>query len=231
VTNDPTDNQVVAWLDDERLAFSSSNTRSRAINMFVQVVEGAANPQRILESDNDQMPGPVDADGRLLFFERSLTRSFDSFVLDLKTKRVEPLLVSDAVEGNLTFSQDKKWIAYQSDESGRFEVYVQDYPRATTRKQVSKSGGTQPVFSRDGTKLFFRDFFGAVWAVSAAPPNFGTPTRILDPRDYRGKGKTLQARTYDVANDGRFLMVKQPRQDLVLVVNWVERLKKLLPAR
>jgi serine/threonine-protein kinase len=232
VTNDAHDDQTVGWASDDRLLFSSR--RFGPANMFIQAIDGSGvsgEPQRLVVSPNvDQFPGGFDAAGRLLFGERSATGNLGVFQLDLTTRRVESLLNTDAIETSATLSPPPKneWLAFQSDKSGQFEVYVQTYPVAGSVTPVSRGGGTQPVFSRDGTELFYRDFFGAVWAVPV--PAFNSRTRILDARDYYGKGALLQARTYDVAKDGRFLMIKNPRQDLFLVVNWVERLKKLLPA-
>jgi Tol biopolymer transport system component len=229
ITSDETDDQVVMWTDDEHVAFSSSRVDAHP-NMFMHAVDGAGEPRRLLESPNDQMPLVMDSVGRLLFAERSLKRSFDDSLLDLRTRQVEPLLNSDAVEANPTLSPDDRWLAYQSDESRQFEVYVQPYKGSTGRpKQISRGGATQPLFSRDGSELFFRDFFGAVWSVPV--PAFQPATKVLDARDYSGKGASLQSRTYDYdPHRRRFLMIKQARQNLVLVVNWVERLKKLLPA-
>jgi Tol biopolymer transport system component len=227
ITNDAFDDQVVMWMDDDHVAFSSS--RFGHPNMFMQAVDAAGEPRRLLESPHDQMPLAVDTAGRLVFGERSRTRSFDDFLLDLRTQRVKPLLNSDAVEANPTLSSDGDWLAYQSDESGQFEVYVKPYNGPPARPTVvSRGGATQPLFSRDGSELFFRDFFGAVWSVTV--PTFQPARKVLDARDYSGKGASLQSRTYDYdPRGGRFLMIKQLRQDLVLVVNWMERLKQLVP--
>jgi serine/threonine-protein kinase len=218
ITNDPIDDQVVAWAGDDRLVYSSR--RYGPANMFMVSVSGGE-PERLLVSQNNQHPGPLDDKGRLLFSDG---------LLDLRTRAVT-LLPGLRRGANHTLSPDYKRIAYQSNESGQFEVYVQSYPPSSTDRPtpVSRGGGTQPLFSRDGTELFFRDFLGAVWAVPV--PAFGPQERILDPRDYWGNGALLQARTYDEGTDGRLLMIKQPRQDLVFIVNWIERLKKLLPAR
>jgi serine/threonine-protein kinase len=229
ITSDETDDQLVMWMDDDHVAFSSS--RFGHPNMFAQAVDGTGGPRRLFESPNDQMPLVMDAAGRVLFAERSLTRGFDHFLLDLQTRQVKPLLTTDAVEANSTLSPDGRWLAYQSDESGQFEVYVQAYKESTARPTpISRGGATQPLFSRDGSELFFRDFFGNVWSVPV--PAFLRPTKVLDARDFGGKGASLQSRTYDYdPSSRRFLMIKQTRQNLVLVVNWVERLKQLLPAR
>ena len=85
--------------------------------------------------------------------------------------RVEPILDSEANEVGAEVSPDGRWIAYDSDESGQFEIYVRPYPDAYAggRWLISSGGGRQPLWSRDGSELFYRDDGGAMFAVSVTP--------------------------------------------------------------
>jgi serine/threonine-protein kinase len=142
-------------------------------------------------------------------------------------------------ESNAEVSPDSRWLAYQSNESGRDEVYVRPFPDvARGRWQVSTEGGKMPLWARSGNELFYRLLDGAVVAVSVERGTGwrnGRPTQVVPPGYFFG-GEVVRA--YDVSPDGRrFLMIKQNRpegtaaQYLVLVQNWTEELKRLVPPR
>ncbi len=135
-------------------------------------------------------------------------------------------------------SPDGHWVVYDSDESGQFEVYLRPYPDVYrgSRWQVSAAGGRQPVWSRDGRELFYRDFSGALMAVRmTAGPSFapGPPVRLFEGSGFSGAGGQGSGRTFDVSPDGsRFLMIRtgdQSATPLVVVLNWFEELKRLAP--
>ena len=88
--------------------------------------------------------------------------------------------------------------------------------------------GRHTAATRDGKELFYRDPYGAVIAVRTMP-EFGQGVKVLEPRDYSGRGLLLQGRQYEITREGRFLMAKMQAQELVLVANWLERLKEALP--
>jgi serine/threonine-protein kinase len=133
---------------------------------------------------------------------------------------------------------------YDSDETGQFEVYVRPYPDTDSggRWQISSEGGRQPMWSRDGRELYYRDFDGGMWALPVEPGRVFAPgpaVRLFSNPSYSGRGKLMSARTYDLSPDGqRFLMIKaQPgpieagTPALVVVLNWFEELKRAVPAR
>ena len=142
-------------------------------------------------------------------------------------------------------SPDGRWLAYQASDTGQFgqfEIYVQPFPDLNAgRWQVSNSGGTRPLWSRDGRELFFLDGRNALTAVAVPPSasafNPGKPRRVLETGVLRRPGS---GRTYDVAVDGlRFLMIKKSRSGgrgkqipaMVVVLNWLEELKRIAPTR
>jgi serine/threonine-protein kinase len=153
-------------------------------------------------------------------------------------KQVEPLI--DAPEDVLAaqISPNGRYIAYQSNESGRFEVYVKPYPSVTGgRWQVSSDGGTYPAWSRSGNELFFLDGASVMTAVPipAASDGFttGNAKKLFDARAYRSDG----LRAYDVAPDGsRFLMIRENRTvessmiapAIFVVTNWFEDVRTKL---
>jgi serine/threonine-protein kinase len=241
-TVDSSGNPLVAWSGDgQRLAFGSF--RFGTSNLFIQPANGSGEAERLLVSERLQMPLSFAPDGRLLFSEEVPGQGRNIHALSLDSaRRVEPLIVSAANELNAEVSPDGKWIAYDSNESGQFEMYVRPYPKVNeNRWKISVQGGRQPLWSRDGRELFYRDFTGAVMAASVTrSPTFvpGEVKRLLDAAAYVGSGSFGSARTYDISPDGtRFLLIKRldptdkAPPSLVVVLNWDEELKRLVPTR
>jgi eukaryotic-like serine/threonine-protein kinase len=141
----------------------------------------------------------------------------------------EPLMSPSAgrLDG-FAISFDGRWLAYQSDESGRFEVYVRPFPKVNDgRWVVSRNGGTSPVWSTPGDELFYFSADGQLMSVAVrSQPGFSV-----------GEGKTILgaryvvgARTYDVSPDGqRFLMIKDAGAQIVVVENWLAELRAKVP--
>ncbi|MHC4354572.1 MAG: hypothetical protein ACYS0H_17850, partial [Planctomycetota bacterium] len=123
---------------------------------------------------------------------------------------------------------DGKWVAYASDESGRWEVYVEPYPGPGAKTMISTDGGHQPLWSRDGTRLFYRsdDKMMAV-AVKTKPAFDVTDVRELFERRFLSR---INYRSYDVTSDDTFLMIQEPQEPAPLginiVLNWFEELKR-----
>jgi serine/threonine-protein kinase len=241
-TADPTENALPAWSRDGlHLVFSSN--RGSVSNVFWQASDGSGFMERLLESPRLQQPIGFTPDGRLLISEAVPGRGRDVVALTLDgVRRVEPVLEGEATEATAEVSPDGRWIAYNSDESGQFEVYVRPYPRTDGGPwKISAAGGRQPLWSPDGREVYYRDFTGALMAVPVTPsPTFivGTAMKLLDGSRYRGGGSQLSGRTYDVARDGsRFLMIKteNPRgvtpRTVVITQNWAEELKARVPVR
>jgi serine/threonine protein kinase/Tol biopolymer transport system component len=238
-TVDPTGNPLVTWTPDGRsLVFGSD--RLGITNMFKQAADGRGEPEHLLKSEWIQMPLTFAPDGRLLFSADVARRGRDIHALAMDGK-VEALINSPANELNAQVSADGKWIAYDSDESGQFEVYVRPYPDASAgRWQISSGGGRQPLWSHDGRELYFRDYSGAMWAVPVARTREFSPgaaVKLFDNSDYAGGGGAGSAVTYDLSPDGRrFLMIKRPpaetadtTRQLTVVLNWFEELRRLAP--
>lgn len=124
-------------------------------------------------------------------------------------------------------------MAYDSKESGQFEVYVAPYPstQSAAPYQVSIGGGRQPLWSRPGDELYYRDFTGALFAVKTPPTSTFTasePVRLLEGGAYAGAGAELSARMYDIGNDGRLLMVKNSADGALPMLVQVRHLFKHL---
>jgi len=152
-----------------------------------------------------------------------------------------PLIANPSVdESAFVLSPDGRWIAYESDETGRREIYVRPFPNTESGKwQASTTGGMAPLWARSGRELYFVDAARHMTAVTftpGTPPRFGDRHALfpLTPDDY------LDANTYytpfDVAADGRFLMARRVRPEagaapLIVVENWFAELRQKLAQR
>jgi serine/threonine-protein kinase len=180
-----------------------------------------------------------------VFHEVTPTMGFDLLQLALDgTCRVTPLLQTKFDERNGIVSPDGRWLAYESNSSGPFEIHVRPFPNVGGGQwQVSTAGGRQPLWALSGRELFYFASDGALLRVpveaSGATWNAGTPMKLLEGRYYTGVGGSSAGRTYDVSPDGqRFLMIKAPGTDasaeppaLIVVQHWDEELKRLVPTR
>ena len=134
------------------------------------------------------------------------------------------------------FSPDGRWLAYQSDESGALEIYVSEYPGGAHKKRVSTGGGTGPLWSLDGSELFFQSEDGRrLFAVDIAsgPRLEISGQRLLFEGSFKPSHES--ALSFDLSPDGRrFLMRQRPEgemvaREIVLVLDWFSELERLVP--
>jgi serine/threonine-protein kinase len=237
---------IPMWTPDgRRLLFTSD--RGGAQNLFVQAADGTGSPTRLTESANQQGASAITADGtRVVFYEQTPARGRDLRLLTLApTPHAEPLLETPFDERGGVVSPDGRWLAYESNSSGRFEIYVRPFPNvADGQWQVSTAGGVQPLWAHSGRELFYLAPDGVLLAVPDEPRgttwSAGTATKVVDGRYYTGGGGAFTSRHYDVSPDGqRFLMVKEGNSSgqtatspqLIVVQNWSEELKRLVPTK
>jgi hypothetical protein len=225
--------------DGQRLIFSWE--RSLVQNLFWQPYDGSTPMRRLTTSESPQYAGSWSPDGKIVAMVEtpwlaSTAWVADIAMLDVHSGRVTPFLNSPFDEIEPEFSPDGRWLAYASNESGPYEVFVRAFPGPGSKHQVSSEGGTMPLWSRDGKQLFFR-LRDEVWAVDVRPGGDfeATKPRLLFKNPAAADSEAGQ-RTYDVSIDGRFLMVTgeprkpQPLTEMILVENWFEELKRLVPA-
>jgi serine/threonine-protein kinase len=225
--------------DGRRIVFQRGGTSQ---GLFSRAADGTGQEERLATGNGNMLPASFSPDGKHLLVTSYAGPSGTSPDIELLTidgnKIVTPLIHTMFSEQRADLSPDGKWIAYQSNESGQFQVYVQPFPRLSDgRWQVSTSGGIDPVWSRAGGELFYLDGSGALVTVPVhTQPTFaaGTATKLFDAPYFEVSG----TRRYDVSADGqRFLFVKDPNDtsgashSFVLVQNWLDELKRLVPAK
>jgi len=244
VTFDPLLDNYPVWMPDSlRLVFSSDRAGTR--NLFAQSADGTGEVMRLTNNLNRQDATSVLPDGSgVVFSELASATNFDVMLLRLTGNgKATPLVQTPSVERNGEVSPDGRWLAYEANDSGRFEIYVRPFPEVSGgRWQVSTGGGTRPLWARSGQELFYMAPAGGIMRLEVSRQSTWTgttPAEVVAPRYYVGSTNIL-GRTYDVSPDAqRFLMIKPADKaadeattlpaNLVVVRNWQEELKGLLP--
>jgi len=227
-------------VDGQRVAFRATGGGHFWYDLFWQRADGSGSAERILTASADTMfetgdvlyPQSWSPDGHSLVFSvRSATQSWDVWVLDLGGDRTPRALLDMAFNEYFpAISPTGRWLAYSSDESGRYEVYVRAFPDMSSKRLVSRVGGTEPVWAPSGRELFYRAGDKMMAVPVETDPTFtaGTPELLFAGR-YHSPNLGLGGRSYDVHPDGeRFVMVQPPVEGsthLVVVLNWFEELK------
>jgi serine/threonine protein kinase/Tol biopolymer transport system component len=220
------------WSGDGRsIAFASN--RDGTARVFQRATNAGAD--QILTpplGDTPQTTRPQDwsRDGRYVI-EETINRKggFDLWLQPLfGDKKPFPYLATPFNETNARISPDGKWLAYVSDETRRYEVYVQPFPTPGAKAQISTEGGEKPVWSRDGKQLYFISADRKMMAVNVTTGEkfeAGSPRMLFETRI----GNALGNR-FDVSKEGRFLIPTETEQandsPLTLIVNWPALLKK-----
>ena len=198
--------------DGSRLIFSSTRTGGPH-NLFWESASNSGEEELVIESSEVKLVNDWSADGRFVIFRSANPQNgYDLWAASIEDRKPFPVLRTQFSEREAQFSPDAKWIAYQSDESGRgFEVYIQPFPGPGRKWQVSTNGGGQVRWRRDGRELFYIALDGTLMAVSVRAMPDGsletdTPVSLFPARI----GSAVQAfyrQQYEVSRDGqRFLM-------------------------
>ena len=219
------------WSADGRRVIYSKGESGQE-NLFWRSADGSGDEERLTTGRQQHVAGSVSPDGRLLAYaEATATRGFDIQLLPLQP-RGEPRLFIGSPNGERwpMFSPDGKWLAYSSNMSGSFEIYLGSVTDSRRQIPVSKGGGHRPLWSRDGRQLYYRTVDptqgGAMMVVdvdlSQREPRLGRP-RVLFESPYQGDG--------DVHPDGRFLLLKKTPEEaasrtIELVLNWFDDLRE-----
>jgi len=202
------DDHTAAWLPDgQRFVFDSS--RSGNYDLYLGGVESPAQETQLTVEPIGHFVNTSLSDGRLALTSYDVGKDSDLWLMDTRAgAQPEPILQTPFSESEPAFSADGKLIAYVSEEANTKEVYVQRFPLAGPRVIASGNGGEEPSWSRSGTELYYRkgsDLF-AVQVKAEGALEVTSPQRLFSGRFHYNLYPT---NTYDVAPDGRFLMVEE----------------------
>lgn len=218
------------WLSDRGAIAFSSNAGSIA-ELYTIPIDGSGDAKLLFRSEHSKYPSSYSPASKLLAYtEFTPTTQSDIWLLDLSgPPKAEAILTSRFREGASTFSPDGRWLAYESDESGRFEVFIRPVGPRGAKKLVSADGGIKPKWSPDGRHLFYIND-GKLMAVSISPQGdtlaIGATT-VRAQHEYFG-GATAN---YSVAPDGRVLMVRLDPSPvgpnrLIVVQDWLAQVTR-----
>jgi hypothetical protein len=214
--------------DGSRIVFGS--TRKGPVDLYYKAVNGIGDEELLWESSFDKYPMSWSRDGRFILYQEIDPRtSGDLWVLPLADRKPFPFLRTEFIELSPQISPDGRWVAYQSNESGRSEVYVAPFPGPGAKRQVSTSGGLVPKWRGDGKELFYLALNNRLMAteVNGAGATFevGAERALFEAR------MTGPGYFYTVTPDGeRFLVNRAVEQKaatpITLVQNWTADLKR-----
>ncbi len=249
LTFDGDEDEFPAWSPDgKRLAFSRGS--GGGTSLFWVAADGTGAVERLAEGKGQIFPAFFAPDAsRIVVFgaAASAGENDDIAIVSLTAdgaggsakREPRPLMQTTFRERNPSLSPDGRWMAYESNESGRDEIYVRPFPDVEGgRWQVSTGGGGQPVWARNGRELFYRSGNAFMPVAVQAGPSFaaGNPKALFEGQYVAGPG----GRSYDVSPDGQqFLLIKAavaagseevPPARFIIVENWFEELRRLVPA-
>jgi len=221
--------------DGARLTFSRA-VRGEP-NIFWMPADGSGTAERLTSGSGEQFPADWTPGGnRLIFVQRGVRTDLDIWTLARSGDewRASPVVQSPFSDREPAISPDGRWLAYASDESGVFQIYVQPFPGPGPKRQITIDGGIEPLWARDGRTLFYIEatsdrqhrMMEVSWGTGANP---GKPNPLFDASAYL---TSTPVRGYDVAADGRFLMLRvegrapvQPVTHINVVLNWFADLR------
>ncbi|MCU1259437.1 MAG: serine/threonine protein kinase [Bryobacterales bacterium] len=222
-TFDPTDDRWPIWSPDgARVAFSSR--RKGPLNLYHKPATASGNEELLLQSADNKAPNSWSPDKRFILYWSSQNNG-DLMVLPLTGERKPfPFVSTPFSEIQGAFSPDGKWVAYQSNESGRYEIYVRPFPGPGGQWQVSTGGGISPRWRADGKELYYLAPDAKLMAVAVAAKGAtfapGTPEALFPTHITPGIFK----QQYDVGRDGRFLINTEletaSTEPIHLLLNW-----------
>jgi serine/threonine-protein kinase len=223
-------NRAPVWTPDgKRVTFLRSGQGEEKSSIFWKSGDGSGEAELLHSSEHTPAPYSWSPNGKYLaFMERGIS------VLSLEGSREPELFVdTESFAWAPAFSPNGRWIAYTSEKEGKFQIYVRPYPDNDWVRKISGDFGEEPIWSPKGDKLFYRN--GDKWMVVSisTEPEFTADTpKVL----FEGPFNNVPDLSYDVAPDGRFLVLQPEHDDsevreLHVVTNWFKELKHLVPSQ
>lgn len=221
-------NVYPVWSPDSRVVLFASDSPP---NLFRKAATGATGEERLTRSPNSQFPSDWSRDGRFVIYEEDTAsgnqRSLWILSLGPGDATPRPYRRTAFNECMGKFSPDMRWVAFQSDESGRNEIYIDNFPESRGEVRISTNGGVLPEWSADGRELFYVSPNSMLMSVGLKPGTMG-------PSAPRPLFQLLVIDTdvspYDAARDGqRFLVLESSEHatpSLTVIANWPALLEK-----
>ena len=159
LTFDASIDSMPVWSPDSNRMVFASNRESK-FDLYLKDANGAEEEKIVAQDGPDRFPNDWSPDGKSVIYERGL----DLWILSLPDLKMTQFLKASSTLKNARFSPDGRWVAYGSNESGRWEIYVTSFPDAHGKWQISNGGGDQPKWRSDGKELFYMTPDERSWA-------------------------------------------------------------------
>lgn len=229
------------WSPDGKALVVSAAVQgdSQFVNLYRFSLASLETPERLTEEPNfGQFPASWSGAAHAILFTEGVHTGTQSDVLALPldgARRPRVLVATKGPDRSPVFSPDGRWFAYSSDTQHGSEIFIEPFDQSSPPRQVSVDGGLNPAWSPDGRKLYYLSRGQALMEVpyrgngSTGAPRQLFPPGFTEPSDWWTRG-------YCVAYDGRFLVIRDVTDEstripqINIVVNWVEELKRLVPA-
>ena len=239
LTTDPAPDGDPLWtVDGTHVVFSSFREGSRGL--FWKDVDGAQPVERLMAMTDSSYVRPEgwSPDGSMLVFEFGSREGVDIGVLSMEDRTWIPLLDAEANERDPQVSPDGEWIAYSSDEAGRYQVYVERFPELGARQRISAETGRHPLWSASGDELLYvgaESTFFAVPVETGTVLTTGTPEALFQWASFGAQITGFPERQHDITQNGeKFLLLDTPGivaggSEIIIVENWSTELERRVP--
>jgi serine/threonine protein kinase len=221
-------NLAPVWSPDASQFVFTSN---RLINqdLYMKNSDGAQEERLVVHAERELIPNDWSRDGKYILY----TRGTDLWLLTFPELKSNAFLKAVSAIRNGQFSPDGKWVAYASNETGKWEIYVTSFPDARGKWQISTSGGEQPRWRGDGKELFYvssDEKMMAVPVTTGAKFDPGTPIMLFQATPHQPVTNADQF-VYDVSRDGQRFLINTPVKQtetapMSVILNWPAKLTK-----
>jgi Tol biopolymer transport system component len=237
-TFDPANDVYPIWSPDGLRVMFGSDRDGGVFNLYQRVANSSGADERVLRSDDDMPPVTWSPDGTFVLY-RAVAGGYNLGILPLNGKGTPRLVLPPATFGQIQgdISPDGQWIAYHSDESGRYEIYIRNFPVPLGKWLISEGGGLYAKWRADGKELYYYGVDGRLMAVPIDTGNTlqaHTPVPLFEQHLLNGPYAALgYRRQYGVTQDGQRFLLNVPQEGdgspfITVVVNWPSVIKKQL---